>query len=124
MVSVENVFSGARYPEAEEAPAIVDTVFEGFLGVPARLFEELGLTLPNPTERVLVVTDGKEIPTKGAFARLAFPGSGTALEGLVETWHGLDEVLLGTEALGAFRVELDYCIRRISMAKCRRAARP
>ncbi len=124
LVSVENVFSGVRYPEAGETPAVVDTGFEGFLGVPGSLFERLGLALPHPRERTLVTADGKEIPTQGAFARLAFPSSRTVLEGLVETWPGLDEVLLGTEALRAFRVELDYCIRRISMTKCRSVARP
>ena len=40
------------------------------------------------------------------------------IDGFVETFAGLDEILLGTEALLETKIVLDYCAKRVKLEKC------
>ena len=117
-VSVENVIGGRRYPEAGETVATIDTGYAGFLGVPAGAFDELKLGELELLGRTMVFANGAKAESRGSYARLRLKQADVSLYGFVETWDGLDEVLLGTEALSSFRLELDYCLRLISIQKC------
>jgi len=40
------------------------------------------------------------------------------VDGFVETMAGMDEIIVGVEALSKTRVLLDYCAKRVSLEKC------
>ena len=123
-VAVENVFGNRRYPGDGDALAVVDTGYAGFLGVPPGVFEDLGLDQLELQERTLVFGNGGRAKARGSYARLLVKQPRAKVYGFVETWEGLDEVVIGTEALSRFRLEIDYCLGVVNIQKCGRPTRP
>ena len=117
-VSIENVLTNRTYPDTGHTIAVVDTGYAGFLGVPAEVFERLGFRDLELEKKTMLFADGKRLEAEGSYGRLGIEQADTKLDGFVETWAGLDEVLLGTDALRHFRLDLDNCLRMISIHKC------
>ncbi len=122
-VSVENVLLGRRYPATGEVLAVLDTGYGGFLGVPEDVFDDLALGDFEPLKKTLILANGNRIESKGTYGRLRVKQAGASVEGYIETWPGLDELLIGSEAMSSFRLDLDYCLRRLSVQKCGRTKR-
>ena len=123
-VRIENPLLGCAYPDQDRSLAVLDTGFSGFVAVPSDVFEELGLDELEVEERVLTAANGEEVRSKVTMARLTVYDASTVVDGYIETWDGLDEILVGSEALGAFRLEIDYCLHRLSVQKCGALRRP
>ena len=106
------------YPYEGSVNAVIDTGYEGFLSVPNSVFQELDLNDLEREKRRIALADGTLSNTEGAYAVLQIPHLSLTMDGFVETFHGLDEIILGVEALVKMRVLLDYCNRRIKVEKC------
>lgn len=117
-VEIENLLFGRKYPATGETIAVLDTGYSGFLGVPGDVFDELQLGNVDTQPRTVVVANGERVASKGTYARLRIRQASAMADGFVETWPGLDEILVGGAALGSFRLDLDYCLRRLSIQKC------
>ena len=123
-VRIENPLLGRAYPDQDRSLAVLDTGFSGFVAVPSDVFGALGLDELEVEERVLTAANGEKVRSKVTMARLTVYDASTVVDGYIETWDGLDEILVGSEALGAFRLEIDYCLRRLSVQKCGALRRP
>ncbi|MDG6964797.1 MAG: clan AA aspartic protease [Nitrososphaerota archaeon] len=123
-VAVENVIGGRRYPIAGESLATVDTGYAGFMGMPSDAFEELGFRELELDKRALVFANGERTESEGSYARLRIKESGDSVYGFVETWRGLDEVVMGTDALSSFKLEVDYCLGLVSIQRCGGSRQP
>jgi clan AA aspartic protease len=117
-IVLENPFSGIFYPPDGSVVATIDTGYEGFLTIPMNLFEQLRLHELQESRRTLVLANGEVLTSKGAYATLRLPHLSVKLDGFVETYQGLDEIILGVEALSNFNAVLDYCSRRVSLRTC------
>ncbi len=117
-VAIENSFLRKMYPNDGLVNAIIDTGYQGFLSVPNSVFQQLGLDKLSGEKRRIALADGTLSSTKGCYATLRIPHVSMKIDGFIETFPGLDEILLGVEALTQSRVLLDYCIRRVRMERC------
>jgi clan AA aspartic protease len=117
-VVLENFFLHRTYPNEGSMEAIIDTGYEGFVSVPDSIFEELGLNLLEGETRKMALANGTISNTKGSQATLRIPHLATKLDGFVETFRGLDEIIIGVEALSRMKLTLDYCTRRVRMEEC------
>jgi clan AA aspartic protease len=117
-IVLENPFSGTLYPPDGSVVATIDSGYEGFLTIPMNLFEQLRLDQLQQTTRTLVLANGEVLTSKGAYATLKMPHLSVKLDGFVETYRGLDEIILGVEALSHFNAILDYCSKRVSLRTC------
>ena len=99
--------------------AVIDTGYEGFASVPNSIFQELGLDMLEGESRRMALPNGALSTTRGSYATLRIPHLSMKIDGFVETFQGLDEIILGVEALVEMKVTLDYCTRRVRMEKCR-----
>ena len=118
-VILDNVFLHRTYPADGTVNAVIDTGYEGFVCVPDSIFEELELDQLQFEKRRIALADGNVSMTKGFRATLRIPHLLTKLDGFVETFSGLDEIILGVEAVSRMKLTLDYCTRRLRMEKCR-----
>lgn len=107
------------YPFEGSVTAIIDTGYEGFLSVPDSVFQDLGLNMLEGETRKMALPNGALSNTKGCYATLRIPHLPLKIDGFIETFQGLDEIILGVEALAQIKVTLDYCTRRVRMEKCR-----
>jgi clan AA aspartic protease len=98
--------------------AVIDTGYEGFLAVPVDVFEQLQLNALQQQTRDLVLGNGAIVTSKGAYATLEIPHLPIKLDGFIETYDGLEEIILGVEALSRFKATLDYCSKKISLRIC------
>ncbi len=117
-IVLRNPLLGKRYPVEGEALAVVDTGYEGFVALPEEVFASLSLDQLQLEKRRLVLANGSVLNSKGAYGAFSALGAGLHAEGFVETYDGLQEVLLGVEALSRARVLLDYCNRRMTAEPC------
>ncbi len=117
-VAVGNPFSGARYPSEESVVAVIDTGYEGFLVVPTDVFEHLHLDVLRQQRRDLVLANGDILTSNGVYASLEESHPPIKLNGFVETYYGLEEMILGVQALCRFRSTFDYCSKKISLQPC------
>jgi clan AA aspartic protease len=117
-IVLENPFSRTRYPPDGSVVATIDSGYEGFLTIPTSLYEQLRLNELQQSTRTLVLANGEILTSKGVYATLRLPHLSTKLDGFVETYRGLDEIIMGVEALSHFHAVLDYCSRRVSLRKC------
>lgn len=99
--------------------AVIDSGYEGFVSVPDSIFQELGLNMLEGETRRMALANGTLSNTRGSYATLRIPHLSMKMDGFIETFHGLDEIIIGVEALAEMKVILDYCTRRIRMEKCR-----
>jgi clan AA aspartic protease len=96
---------------------VIDNGYEGFLAVPMDVFEQLELN-DFQQERTLVLADGTALTSKGAYGTLAVHNLRVKLSGFIETYHGLEEIILGVEALSHFKATLDYCSKKLILDPC------
>ena len=114
---VENLLLGKRYPQSGWAEAVIDTGYQGFVAVPRGAFASLSIPRPWTSERSVRLADGSVLRSEMG------PGTATVdseaeVDGPIETLPGLAEVLVGTQFLSRFRLELDYCLRSAVLARC------
>jgi clan AA aspartic protease len=117
-IVLENPFSGTLYPPDGSVIAAIDSGYEGFLAIPVNIFELLRLDEAQQSSRTLALANGQVLTSKGTYATLRLPHLSVKLDGFVETYRGLDEIILGVEALSHFEATLDYCSKRISLRTC------
>ncbi|MCL5067638.1 MAG: clan AA aspartic protease [Thaumarchaeota archaeon] len=117
-VVLKNPLLRKNYPNDGYVNAIIDTGYQGFLSIPNSIFQELGLNKLVVDERKIALADGTLSKTKGCYATLQIPHLSMKVDGFVETFPGLDEIILGVEALLETRVLLDYCAKMVRMERC------
>ena len=117
-IVLENVFLRKSYPAEGSVNAVIDTGYEGFVCVPDSIFEKLELDRLQYEKRKIALADGTVSIARGFRASVRIPHLSMKLDGFVETFPGLDEIVIGTEALSRMRVTLDYCTRRVRMERC------
>lgn len=115
---MENPFFRTLYPPDGSVVAAIDSGYEGFLAAPMNVFEQLRLDELQQSSRTVALANGEVLTSKGTYATLTFPHLSVKLDGFVETYRGLDEIILGVEALSHFEATLDYCTRRVSLRTC------
>ncbi|HKW05539.1 MAG TPA: clan AA aspartic protease [Nitrososphaerales archaeon] len=119
-IKLDNPLLEASFPSEGSVSAVIDTGYEGFVLVPRSVFHTLGLNKLRSESRRLTMANGSPSKTQGAYAVLRIPHISLRIDGFVETLAGLEEILVGVEALSKMRVLLDYCAKRVSMEKCNR----
>jgi clan AA aspartic protease len=117
-VVVSNPLLKKRYPEDGLALAVVDTGYEGFVALPRDVFEALSFYELRLEKRKLILANGTVLGSEGAYGGLAAPGVPLSVDGFVEAYEGLEEILLGVEAISRARMTLDYCNRRVKVEAC------
>jgi clan AA aspartic protease len=117
-IVLENPFSGVLYPADGSVVATIDTGYEGFLTVPMNVFEQLRLDELQQSSRTLLLANSETLTSNGTYATVRLPHLSVKLDGFVETYRGLDEIILGVQALSHFDAILDYCSRRVSLRTC------
>jgi len=117
-IVLENPFLGRKYPQEGEALAVLDTGYEGFLAVPASIYRTLGLNELSQIHGEIILPSGEVIPTRLTYCVVEVVEAGTRLDGLVETFEELDEIVAGQELLSNLRVTLDYCRGYICVESC------
>lgn len=115
---LKNPLLGKRYPLEGQALAVIDTGYEGFAAVPGDVFASLSLNELRPEKRKLVLANGDVLRARGAYGAFVAEEAGLQADGFVETYEGLQEVLLGVEALSRARVLLDYWSRSVEVGPC------
>ncbi|MBI3116597.1 MAG: clan AA aspartic protease [Thaumarchaeota archaeon] len=118
-VRLENTMLGKAYPTEESVLAVIDSGYEGFVAVPRKIFRVVALDELQLESRTLVLANGYPLTSEGAYATLGIPQISFRADGFVESYEGLDEILLGSQALRNLRVYLDYCSKRVRLQKCR-----
>ena len=116
-LSVKNPFSGRTYPEKGSAAGVVDTGFDGFLAVPAEAFKLLELDHA-ATKRTALTADGRPVEMTASPGTVVLQASGAAFDGMVSTWPGVEEMLVGTRLLRRLKVTLDYCSGAFRIEPC------
>jgi len=109
-----NYLSGVKYPPEGTVGAVVDTGYQGFAAVPLEIFR--ALKLGRDEVRRLVLADGRVISSQGGYATLAV--GDYEVDGLVETYEGLSEVLIGSDALRRARLSVNYCLGAVTVERC------
>lgn len=108
-LALENPLLSARYPVEGEVLAVLDTGYEGFLAVPEDVFEALRLREMITESYELLLPDGRIVTAQAAYAAARLVDAGVTLEGLVEAFERLSEVIAGQELLSNLRPTLGYC---------------
>ena len=117
-IRLRNLPLGVEYPRDGSIEAVMDTGYEGFLAVPPSIFGALGLGKMMTRSRTVHVADGRGVRSRVAYGTVALEGVAKEIDGPVETFEGLAEVLIGTRLLSDFRVTLDYCLRAATLKPC------
>jgi clan AA aspartic protease len=116
-LSLKNLFSGLTYPEKGSATGVMDTGYEGFLALPERAFKELELDRL-ATARTGMTADGRPIDMSSSVGSVKLEAVDGTYDGLVDTWPGIDEILVGTRLLQRLKVTLDYCSGFLRLEPC------
>jgi clan AA aspartic protease len=119
-ITIENPLLRTAYP-AEEGTflnAAIDTGHQGFLAIPAAIYGKLELDKIKGENRRVVLADGSVSKSRGAYATLRIPHLSMKMDGFIETFRGLDEVMVGVEALVQLKLILDFCVRKAKLEKC------
>jgi clan AA aspartic protease len=117
-IVVWNPLLGRRYPEEGQVIAVVDTGYEGFVALPQDVFTSLAFHELHGEKRRLLLANGTSLSASGAYGAYRAPDVPLEADGFIETYEGLDEVLLGVEALSRATIVLDYCSRRMKVERC------
>lgn len=117
-IKVENPFLSRGYPPQGTVVAVIDTGYEGFVMIPTSVYEELELHRLQETKRILTLANGTTLSSRGAYASARIPHLDCSLDGFVETYDGLDEIIIGVQALSNFRMIADYCLKKLRFEKC------
>lgn len=114
---IENPLLRKAYPYGGTVNALIDSGYQGFLSVPDFIFQDLELHRLSISKRRISLADGNLSNTMGCYASIRIPHLSMKINGFVETFKGLDEIILGVEALAETRVLLDYCGKRVRMER-------
>ena len=117
-VALKNPFSGERYPATESVLAVIDTGYEGFMAAPTDVFNKLGFNELQQERRTLVLANGTVLKANGVYGGVEMPHLASEMNGFIETYEGLDEIILGVDVLSRFKSTLDYCTQRITIEQC------
>lgn len=117
-IRIENPLLRKAYPAEGAAIAIIDSGYEGFVSVPKDIFREASLDELQSTKRTLLLANGTLLNTEGVHATVVLPNHELRIDGFIETYDGLEEVILGTGALANFRLLLNYCANAINVQAC------
>jgi len=117
-LKLENHLLEKSYPAKGFVEGIVDTGYQGFVAVPNPVFDSLSLPNLTTSRRRVRLADSSELKSEVGQGSAVVAGLGVEVDGPVETIQGLAEVLVGTQFLSRFRIELDYCLRRLSLSPC------
>lgn len=117
-VIMENRLGHKTYPDEGTVTSLVDTGYEGFVSVPGSVFRDLGLNELRLENRKIVLADRTIVSSEGCYATIQIPHLSIRIDGFIETFPGLEEIVVGTEALSETRVLLDYCARRVKVEPC------
>ncbi len=109
---------GREYPERGSVVAVVDTGFSGFLFVPRRLFDGLGLGELRPRKSAAVLADGSRIEMRGAYGAVEYPELAVTTDGLVETSEGASEILVGIDGIRQLSLWMDCCSGTLEAERC------
>ena len=120
-VIIENPFFNTRYPEEGGVMALIDTGYEGFMAVPVDIFKKLGLHELYTYRLKIVLPTGDVIESEAAYATVHVVAAKTSVDGLIETFKNLREILIGQELLSNFRLVLDFCRGSASVDTCRQS---
>ena len=81
-------------------------------------FKRLRLNRLESEKRKIALADGTMSETEGSYAILRMPYLSKRIGGFIETFSGLNEIILGVEALVELRVVFDYCAKRVKIEGC------
>lgn len=115
---LENILLDRTYPSDGFVEGIVDTGYQGFIAVPRNVFVSLSMPLLRTVNRTVRLADGSRLTSEVGQGTALVSGAGVEVDGPIETIPGLAEVLVGTQFLSRFRLELDYCLRRTALVHC------
>ncbi len=118
-VIIENPFFNTRYPSEGEVLALIDTGYEGFMAVPVDIFKKLRLDELQMYRLKIVLPTGDIIESKAAYATVHVATVKKSLDGLIETFKNLKEIIVGHELLSNFSINLDYCRGFVGISVCR-----
>jgi clan AA aspartic protease len=117
-IVVLNPLLKKKYPEEGQALAVVDTGYEGFMALPRDIFESLSFNELRLEKRKLILANGGVLRSEGTFGGFSTPELPFSVDGFIEAYEGLGEILLGVEAISGTRMLLDYCNRRMKVEAC------
>jgi clan AA aspartic protease len=115
---LENVLLGRSFPTKGFVEGVIDTGYQGFIAIPGSVFTSLSLPKQRTVGRNVQLADGTKLRSDVGHGTAFVAGLGVEVDGPMETIPGLAEVLVGTQFLSRFRLDLDYCLRRTSLAHC------
>ncbi len=121
-IVLENPLLGERYPSEGEVLAVLDTGYEGFLAVPWEVFDALKLGELMVGKGELILPNKQVITTRTAYAAARIVDAKVLVEGLIETFNELDEIVAGQEFLSALHLVIDYCRKHVDI-RCYRSLR-
>lgn len=98
--------------------AVIDTGYEGFLAIPTDVYAYIHLDELQQQSRALVLANGDTVTSNGVFAILEIPHLRIKLSGFIETYQGLEEMMVGVQTLSHFKSTLDYCSKKMSLRPC------
>jgi len=117
-IVLRNALLQKMYPLEGHVVAVVDTGYEGFIAVPPDVFESLSFGEGQRERRSLIAANGSVLAAEGAYGTFLAPNVPLKADGFIETYAGLEEVLIGVEALSQAKISLDYCTRRMKVQAC------
>jgi len=118
-IALENPFMEIRYPEEGFILGVVDTGYEGFLLVPMDIFNKLGFNQLKTIKRSLILPNGEEVESMGYYGKITAESLGVSIDGYIETFEGIGEIIVGPEVLAYFHLALDYCKGILSLRPCK-----
>lgn len=117
-LKLENLLMERSYPEVGYVEGIIDTGYQGFVAVPIDVFTSLSMPSLKTASRRVQLADGTKLKSEVGQGTAAVAGLGE-VDGSIETVPGLAEILVGTQFLSRFRLDLDYCLHRTALSTCR-----
>jgi len=98
--------------------SLIDACYEGFVSVPGAVFQDLGLNELRTEKRKILLADRTFVTSEGCYATIRIPHLSIRIDGFMETFPGLEETVVGTEALSETGRLLDYCARKVKVEPC------
>lgn len=119
-ITIRNPLLDQSFPSAKNGVmAVLDTGYDGFLTIPGSLFKNLGFHKLKTNRVKAVLANGKTTDLVGAFGSIIFHSSDNlVVDGLIETGAGQSEILIGMDGIRNLLVELDCCMKRLTVQKC------
>jgi clan AA aspartic protease len=114
-IRLRNLPLRVEYPSDGSIEAVMDTGYEGFLAVPPSVFGALGLDKMMTRSRTVEVADGRGVRSRVAYGTVELEGVKKEVDGPVETFEGLTEVLIGALLVSLLKMTLVYYMRDVTL---------